>query len=282
MVDVYGEWLVVQSGTAGIERRLDAMLDILQQRLKPKGILDRGDARTRAIEKLPPPGIAPLRGVAPEGLEFAFSGGLPHAFDLRPGHGQKTGLYLDQRENRQRFAQFARGRDVLDVFCHGAGFSLHAAAAGAKSLTLIDSSPGAMELMRHNFEHSGIQDADFYQSEWNEGLRTLRDAGKRFDLIVLDPPKFARAKAALNQALGAYRDLNAQAARMIAPGGVLFTCSCSGNVSELDFERAVASGIRLAGRNAALLERRGPASDHPVPPGFSQGSYLKCLVLVIN
>src|SRR6185295_6997844 len=141
----------------------------------------------------------------PEAVEFARVNGLEHAFDLRPGKGQKTGLYLDQRDNRKRFGNFAKGRDVLDVFCHGGGFSLHA--KDAKSLTLIDSSAPALELARTNFERNHIDEADIYQLEWKDGFRILRDAGRRFGLIVLDPPKFARSRADVPQALGAYRDL---------------------------------------------------------------------------
>lgn len=282
IVDVYGDWLAIQSGTAGIERRLDTILDVLEDRLKPKGILDRGDARARLIEKLEPPKVGTLRGSTPEGVEFAWVHGLEHAFDLRAGHGQKTGLYLDQRQNRRRFAEFARGRDVLDVFCYAGGFTLNAARGGAKSLTLVDSSEEALALAKSNLDRNRIDDADLYQAEWPEAFKMLRDAGRQFGLIVVDPPKFARSRENVTNALSGYRDLNAQAVRLLAPGGVLFTCSCSGNVGETDFERAVASGLRSAGRRASVLERRGAADDHPVPPGFDQGRYLKCLAIQVN
>jgi 23S rRNA (cytosine1962-C5)-methyltransferase len=282
IVDVYGDYLAVQSGTAGIERRLATFLDILEDRLKPKGMLDRGDSRARTIEQLEPPKVGPLRGAGPESIEFARVNGLENGFDLRAGHGQKTGLYLDQRENRLRCAEFARGRDVLDVFCYGGGFSLHAAKMGATSLTLIDSSEEALELAKANLERNGVEDADLYQLEWNDGFKILRDAKKQFGLIILDPPKFARSRDNVLQALSGYRDLNAQALRLLAPGGVLATCSCSGNVTETDFERAVAAAFRAAGRRATLLEQRGAAADHPIPPGFDQGRYLKCLLLQAN
>jgi len=282
IVDVYDDWLSIQSGTSGIERRIETILDILEDRLKPKGILDRSDARTRAIEKLELPKSGPLRGSTPTGIEFARVNGQEHAFDLRPGHGQKTGLYLDQRQNRRRFAEFAKDRDVLDVFCYAGGFTLHAAQAGAKSLTLVDSSEEALELAKSNLDRNKIADADLYQSEWPEAFKMLRDANRTFGLVVVDPPKFARSKENVMQALSGYRDLNAQAVRQLAPGGVLFTCSCSGNISETDFERAVASGIRSVGRRGSVLERRGAADDHPVPPGFDQGRYLKCLVIQVN
>jgi len=282
IVDVYGDWLAVQSGTSGIERRLEMILDILDERLAPRGIIDRGDARTRAIEKLDLPKSGPLRGTAPTGIEFARVNGLEHAFDLRFGHGQKTGLFLDQRQNRRRFAEFARGQDVLDVFCYAGGFSLHAAQAGAKSLTLIDSSEEALGLAKSNLDRNRIDDADLYHAEWPEGFKMLREADRQFGLVVVDPPKFARSRDNIMQALSGYRDLNAQAVRLLAPGGVLFTCSCSGNVSETDFERAIASGLRATGRRGSVLERRGASDDHPIPPGLDQGRYLKCLVIQVN
>ncbi|HYF49465.1 MAG TPA: class I SAM-dependent methyltransferase [Planctomycetota bacterium] len=280
-VDVYGDYLSVQIGTAGMERRLDAILDILQRHLRPLAILDRSDKRARKLEELPPPREAPLRGTSPQDLITVRENGIAFRVDVRPGHGQKTGMFIDQRENRRRFGEFASGRDVLDVFSYSGGFSLYAAHAGARSLTLLDSSEEALNLAKANLGANNIDDADLVCAEWAEGFKHLREAGRQFSLMVVDPPKFSRAREQASQALSGYRDLNAQAVRLLAPGGILFTCSCSGTVSETEFERAVASGIRSAGRRAVLLERRGAASDHPVPPGFEQGRYLKCLVLQV-
>jgi 23S rRNA (cytosine1962-C5)-methyltransferase len=280
-VDVYGQYLAVQIGTSGMDRRVGTILDALEERLKPKGILDRSDARARQIERLEPPRQAPLRGSAPAGPETVTENGIRMQVDLRPGQGQKTGLFLDQRENRRRFASFAAGRAVLDVFSYSGGFSLYAARAGAKSITLVESSDEAMQMAQGNLERNGIDDADLVNADWSEGFKHLREGGRMFDLMVVDPPKFARGRENVSGALSAYRDLNAQAVRLLSPGGILFTCSCSGNVSETDFERAVAGGIRSAGRRAALLERRGAGPDHPVPPGFDQGRYLKCLIMQI-
>lgn len=280
-VDVYGDCLAVQVGTAGMDRRRDLILDILEKKLQPKAILDRSDARSRQIEKLEPPKVGALRGTAPDAPHAVWEDGIKMICDLRAGKSQKTGLYLDQRENRRRFAQFAAGRNVLDVFSYSGGFALHAARAGARSITLLESSEEALELARTNLEQNHIDDADLVNAEWSEGFKHLRENGKQFELIVLDPPKFARSRENVSEALSGYRDLNAQAVRLLAPGGLLFTCSCSGNVSELDFERAVAAGVRASGRRAVLLERRGAAPDHPTPPGFDQGRYLKCLVLQV-
>ena len=281
IVDVYGEYVALQIGTPGIARRQQIILDALSSRLCPKGILDRSDAHTWQLEKMNPPSGAVLYGQAPEAPFPVREYGLEMLCDLRRGRSQKTGLFLDQRENRRRFARFASGRNVLDVFSYSGGFAVHAARAGAKSITLLDSSAEALELARGNLERNKIQAAELINAEWTEGFKRLREAGRLFELLVLDPPKFARSKDNLAQALTAYRDLNAQAARLLAPGGLLFTCSCSGNVTEVEFERAVAGGLRLAERRAVLLERRGAAPDHPVPPGFEQGRYLKCLVLQV-
>lgn len=282
IVDRYGDGLSVQIGTAGMDRRKADLVRILQEQLAPKLIADKSDARSRKLEGLEPPVAEPLYGKLPDDAFEVLECGLPVRADLRPGAGQKTGLYVDQRENRRRFAEFARGREVLDVFCYTGGFSLHAHRAGAKSLTVVDASENALEGVKANFERNGIDDADLICAEWSEGLRVLREQNRSFGLVALDPPKFARGKDAVSQALSGYRDLNAQAARLIVPGGVLFTCSCSGNVSEVDFERAVAQGLASAGRRASVLERRGTGPDHPVPPGFDQGKYLKCLILCVE
>lgn len=281
VVDVYGEYVVLQVGTPGIARFQEAILDALESRLRPRAILERSDNHARQLEKMAPAPAAALRGKAPEAPFSVYEYGVEMVCDLRPGRGQKTGLYLDQRENRRRASRFAAGRNVLDVCSYSGGFALHAARAGARSITLIDSSAEALELARANLERNGIADADLVCAEWTEGFKHLREAGRLFELLVLDPPKFARTKGKVSQALSAYRDLNAQAARLLAPGGILYTCSCSANVTEVDFERAVAGGLRQAGRRAALLERHGAAPDHPVPPGFEQGRYLKCLVLQV-
>jgi 23S rRNA (cytosine1962-C5)-methyltransferase len=281
IVDVYGDYVALQVGTPGIARHQQTILEALSSRLSPKAILDRSDAHTCQLERMNPPCGAVLSGQAPEAPFPVRECGIEMLCDLRRGHSQKTGLFLDQRENRRRFAAFASGRNVLDVFSYSGGFAVHAGRAGAKSLTLLDSSAEALDLARSNLERNKIKDAELVQAEWTEGFKRLREAGRLFELMVLDPPKFARSKDNVAQALTAYRDLNAQAVRLLAPGGLLFTCSCSGNVTEVEFERAVAGGLRMAERRAVLLERRGAAPDHPVPPGFEQGRYLKCLVLQV-
>ena len=200
IVDVYGPWIALQVGTAGIHRRLDAILDWLEEHLRPKGIQDRSDERTRKIERLPLPQIGALRGAVPERIDYAKVDGLLQAFDLRAGHGQKTGLYLDQRENRVRCAKLCEGKHMLDVFCHSGGFAVHAAKAGAKSITLVDSSAEALELAKANLERNGIEDADLYEADWPEAFKAQRAAERRFGVIVIDPLKFARSRARRSRA----------------------------------------------------------------------------------
>jgi 23S rRNA (cytosine1962-C5)-methyltransferase len=282
VVDVYGDVLAVQIGTVGIDRRRDVWLKHLRETFAPRAIMDRSDKRVRTLEGLPPPSAEPLFGTAPAEAHSVLEAGLSFWCDLRAGHGQKTGLFVDQRENRRAFAAFAAGRDVLDLFSFSGGFAVHAAKAGAKSVTLLDSSEAAIELAGRNLSANGIDDADLVCAEWNDGMRHLREKERLFDLIACDPPKFARTQKDVGSALNAYRDLNAQAVRLLRPGGVLFTCSCSGTVPLEEFERAVGAGLSAAGRRAALLEVRSAGADHPVPPAFGQGRYLKCLVLRVD
>ncbi|MCZ7645860.1 MAG: class I SAM-dependent rRNA methyltransferase [Planctomycetota bacterium] len=280
VVDVYGPYLCVQLHTAGMERRREELFDALEGLRAPEGILDRSDARIRSIEGLPPAGSAPAHGAAPDAPVELACHGARFEVDLRGG--QKTGLYLDQLENQAWLGAHAKGREVLDAFSYTGGFALHAARGGAKSLTLIERSAPALAAARANLERNGVADADLIEGDWKECFRHLREAGRGFELAVLDPPKFAKGKADVPSALDGYRALNAEAARLLRPGGLLFTCSCSGNVSELEFERAVAAGVAQAGRRAALLARRGHPPDHPVPPGFDQGRYLKALLLRLS
>ena len=195
VVDVYGDVLSVQFGTVGIDRHREVILDHLQKILNPRAIIDRGDARIRGIEKLPPPLKTALRGELPTEPHKVLESGLSFWCDLRSGHGQKTGLFVDQRENRRAFASYAKGRDVLDLFSYSGGFAIHAAKAGAKSVTLADSSEDALKLAEQNLNENGLDDADLLCTEWTDALRHLREQKREFDLISVDPPKFARAQA---------------------------------------------------------------------------------------
>jgi len=282
IVDVYGPVVCVQFGTVGMHRRKAVIVAALEKLLKPSAIIDKSDGRVAKLEGLPAPTGEVFSGTAPSAAVEVRECGLSVHVEIGPGRGQKTGLYLDQRENRRRFAQFARGKEVLDLFAHVGLFSLHAARGGAKNLTLCDSSEPALQAAQANLERNGVGDADLCLAEWPDAMRDLREKGRRFDLAAVDPPKFATTRDDVSRALGAYKDVNAQVARLLKPGAILFTCSCSSSVSAEDFERAVAAGLAQAGRRGMLLEARGAGSDHPVPPGFAQGRYLKCLILRVD
>jgi len=196
--------------------------------------------------------------------------------------GQKTGFFLDQRENRQRVRALAAGREVLDAFCYTGGFSIAALAGGAKHVTAIESSAPALEVARENLganamDPSGIT---FQQADVFAFQRQLRDRGRSFELIVLDPPKFAPSAAQARNAARAYKDINLMALKLLAPGGLLATFSCSGGVSTELFQSIVAGAAGDAGFEARIRERFGAAADHPVATGFPEGDYLKGLLVV--
>ena len=201
------------------------------------------------------------------------------ALEVEPLGGQKTGMFIDQRETRARVASLARGARLLDCYAYAGGFALAAARGGAAAVTAVDSSARAVARINAHAERNGVAieaiEADVF--------RYLETATPRaFDLVVIDPPKFARARKDLEAARKGYERLNAIALQTVAPGGILVTCSCSQNVDADTFERIVAAGAKQAGREVRVFERRGPASDHLLPPGFTEGQYLKVLLCYVT
>ena len=275
VADRYGDTVVLQLTSAGAERWREAIADALLEVTGVSRIWERSDAEVRVLEGLPPV-TAALRG-AREPTRIAISEhGLQFEIDLERGH--KTGFYLDQRDNRRRVRMLARGRDVLDGFCYSGGFALNALAGGAKAVTAVDSSADALGLARSNAELNKLA-----QPEWLEGdvfqlLRRFRDQGRSFDLVVLDPPKFAPTAAHAGKAARAYKDINLLAFKLLRPGGLLVTFSCSGGVSADLFQKIVAGSALDAGVQAQIIERLGPGADHPVALNFPEGDYLKGLV----
>jgi 23S rRNA (cytosine1962-C5)-methyltransferase len=275
VADRYGDTLVLQLTSAGAERWREAIADALLEVSGASRIWERSDAEVRALEGLAPV-ITALRG-AREPTRIAISEhGLQFEIDLE--HGHKTGFYLDQRENRRRVRTLARGRDVLDGFCYSGGFALNALAGGAQSVTAVDSSADALALARSNAELNRLA-----QPEWLEGdvfqlLRRFRDQGRNFDLVVLDPPKFAPTAAHAEKAARAYKDINLLAFKLLRPGGLLATFSCSGGVSADLFQKIIAGAALDAGADAQIIERLGPGADHPVALNFPEGEYLKGLI----
>ncbi len=277
IVDRYGEYLAVQVTALAMARRLDAIADTLESLVAPRGILLRGAERGLAkLEGLHLPDRV-LRGTEPDGPVFVMEHGLRFGVDL--AEGQKTGFYLDQRDNRQAAATYARGRRVLDMFSYSGGFALACAVAGrAASVLAVDTSAKATALVEANAALNGVANVAAETADAFEKLDALAAAGETFGMVVLDPPKFARSRASLDDALRAYHRINRVACDLLEPGGILVTCSCSGSVSREDFLQMLAGVAQRAGRTLQLLEVRGAAADHPVTASCLEGEYLKCVI----
>ena len=276
VVDRYGDVVVAQLLSAGLEALRGAVVDAIRAVLAPAGLLLRNDAAVRERERLP------------RGVELAF-GEVPQTVEVREGRvryvaapwtGQKTGAFLDQRENRVLVGRIAGGR-CLDAFAYHGGFALHLAAAGASDVTAVESSA---EALRHVEAAAALNGLAIRSVEANvfDWLRTEAEAGARYDTIVLDPPAFAKDKRSLERALAGYREVNLRAMRMLAPGGWLFTCSCSHHVHRGDFFAMLGEAAQDAGRRMQLVEMRGASADHPelltVPEtGYLKGALLRAL-----
>ena len=277
IVDRYGDLLVMQIGSAGAERWRDSIADILQELCNPVCIYERSDSDSRGLEGLElRNGV--LRGTLPATVEV-IENGLHFKVDVAAG--QKTGFYLDQRDNRALTETLARDKDVLNCFCYTGGFSLYALRGGAKSVLSIDSSGDALRIAAENLARNGL---DATRAEWLEAdvfqaLRTLRDQDRKFDLIILDPPKFAPTAAFAEKAARGYKDINLLAFKLLRPGGLLATYSCSGGISEDLFQKIVAGAALDAGVDAQIVHYLHASADHPVLLSFPEGAYLKGLVL---
>ena len=283
IVDRYDRWLVAQFSTAGAEQQRDLILDALERTLSPAGILVRDDIRVREREGIAVGGATVARGDAPDEIEIR-EGATRYLID--PRSGQKTGFFLDQREKRQRTYQLAPHlTSLLNLFSYSGGFALAGLAGNPALRTVnVDSSSPALALARRNYQLNG-HDPDAHNFEERDVTRYLQavsDTGQCFDLVVVDPPAYARSNAKKERALHAYEQLNALAARVVATDGLLLTCSCSGAVNATEFEAAVRAGLVRAGRSAQLIELFGPALDHPTLPGFPEDRYLKALLLRLD
>jgi 23S rRNA (cytosine1962-C5)-methyltransferase len=277
IVDRYGDVLVMQIGSAGAERWRDTFADMLQELCKPVCIYERSDSDSRALEGLVPRNGV-LRGTLPDCVEV-IENGLRFRVDVATG--QKTGFYLDQRDNRALTGTLAHDKEVLNCFCYTGGFSLYALRGGAKSVLSIDASGEALLVAAENLARN---DLDGTHAEWLEAdvfqaLRTLRDQNRKFDLIILDPPKFAPTAAFAEKAARGYKDINLLAFKLLRPGGLLFTYSCSGGISEDLFQKIVAGAALDAGVDAQIVHYLHASADHPVLLSFPEGAYLKGLVL---
>ena len=273
IVDRYGEFLVVQALSQGADRLLPDLTAILVELAHPAGILARNDARVRRLEGLEPQ-VAALHGDVPATIVVEEHG---VSFEADLWKGQKTGLFLDQRENRSAAASYARGR-LLDCFSYNGGFALRLART-CESAVAVDISEEAVGRIASNAALNGITTVEARAANVFDELRHLDREGERFETIVLDPPAFAKNKAALGGAVAGYKEINLRALRLLAPGGVLVTCSCSYHVDEamfgqIVFEASVDAGVRLQ-----VVEKRMQGRDHPIVLGIPETYYLKCLIL---
>ena len=276
IVDCYGDVLVFQSLSAGSEYWRDVLADILLAKMRASAIHERSDADVRELEGLPiRNGV--LRGSPPAQVAITENG-LRFLVNIASGH--KTGFYLDQRLNRKRVGELAKDKDVLNCFCYTGGFSLHAAAAGARSVLSVDSSADALSLAQENAALNRLtgdgliwREADVFQI-----LRKFRDERRTFDMIILDPPKFAATFSQAEKAARGYKDINLLAFKLLRSGGILATFSCSGGVDASLFQKIVAGAALDAGVDASIIEHLEQAGDHPISLHFPEGAYLKGLI----
>jgi len=281
IVDRYGDVLSVQFMAAGVERWREAIADALLSASGLARVYERSDSGVRGLEGLAPR-VGWLRGDGSTDLVIREH---DWSLALDVAHGHKTGFYLDQRDNRRAFARWVRQLGcarVLNCYCYTGGFSVAAFAGGARHVVSVDSSAPALDAAKANVARNGFADAqaEYVDADVNQTLRDRLKAGDRFDAIVLDPPKFAPSAAHAERAARAYKDINRLALKLLAPGGVLFTFSCSGGVGADLFHKIVAGAGIDAGVNAAIVQRLEAACDHPTTIEFPEGEYLKGLVLL--
>lgn len=272
IVDRYGPYLVLQTLNQGMDRARDLIVHCLGELLAPAGVLARNDASVRKLESLPLETVI-LAGEIPERVSIEMNG-LKLDADLL--HGQKTGVYLDQRENYAAGARYACGR-VLDCFTSTGGFALHAARK-AESVEAIDSSALALATGESNARVNGIANIQFRQAD---GFEFLAGVSRRYSMVILDPPAFAKSRKSLDDAARGYKEINLRALKLLEEGGVLVTCSCSHHVSEAMLFEIVAEAALDAGKTLRVLERRTQAADHPILLTVPETLYLKCLILEV-
>lgn len=278
IADLYGDYISIQVHSTGVELIKDLVVDELAQLIQPKGIYERSDPKSREHEGLKDANGVRYGEAPPEFVEVTENGIRYH---INIVEGQKSGFYCDQRENRLLTAQYIRDKTVLDCFCYSGGFSLNALQGGAKKVISVDSSPLAMETLTKNIALNGF-DTDRYtavQADVNKYLRQLGAEGKKFDVIVLDPPKYAPSRSALEKASRAYKDLNRRGLMLLESGGLLATFSCSGAMDIETFKQVIAWAALDAGKEVQFIRQFHQPEDHPVRASFSEGEYLKGLLV---
>jgi 23S rRNA (cytosine1962-C5)-methyltransferase len=284
IVDRYDRWLVAQFHTAGVERQRREIISALERAATPEGILARDDIRARRREGLPTGEASLATGNVPETIEIQEH--QVH-YLVDPWHGQKTGFFLDQRDKRACIAEMApRASSLLNCFSYTGGFALAGLAANPGLRTVnVDTSSGALQLAERIYQMNGHSLTDQHQfivSEVNQYLQEAVQEGRTFDLVILDPPAFAKSLDMKERALRGYEALNTQGIRVVSSGGLLLTCSCSGVVEPAEFETAVRQSLRIAHRSAQMVASFGPSLDHPSLVGFPEDRYLKALLLRLS
>ena len=278
VIDRYENHYVIQSFTIGIDRHLKDISEVLRELYSPDSIVFRQDSLIRKLEDLPLEKSVPYGSCPPE--VSATIHGMTYRLNLLDG--QKTGFFLDQRENHLLMRTYAKGKKVLDCFSYVGAWALHAAQSGANSVRGLDSSASAIEACTHHVSLNGLDNCTFDQADVFDELKAINDRRESYDVIVLDPPAFAKSKSQVRDAVKGYREINRRAAKALAPGGLLISCSCSHVIDQETFRNTVFQGVASAGRSALLLEQHGQAKDHPVLMSMRETEYLKCLVMEIN
>ncbi|AFH50386.1 Putative SAM-dependent methyltransferase [Ignavibacterium album JCM 16511] len=281
IVDLYGDFVVCQFLSAGAVYWKKEIIDLLADLLKPKGIYERSDSETLNKEKIEK-SSGVLFGDSPEALIEVVENDIKFLVDIKSGH--KTGFYIDQRDNRNLIKEFVADKSVLNCFCYTGGFSLYAKTAGAKQITNIDSSSDALEVLTKNFQLNNFSTDNIENIEGDvfKLLRKFRDEDRKFDVIILDPPKFAESVSQVSKAARGYKDINLLAMKLLNKGGVLFTFSCSGHITQELFSKIISDAAIDSGRTVKIIKKLTQSSDHPVLSSFPEGLYLKGLVCEVT
>lgn len=277
VVDKFGDYLSVQILSLGMERIKDMIVELLVEVVNPRGIYERSDVPVRRYEGLEQrSGL--LYGDVPDQIDM-YENGILFSVDLKDG--QKTGFFLDQKQNRAGIAPFCKDARVLDCFCHNGSFSLHAAKFGARSVLGVDISEDALVVARENARRNNLDNVTFEAHNCFDHLRELTDAGEKFDLVVLDPPAFTKSKATVESALRGYKEINLRGLKLVKSGGYLVTCSCSQHISTEMFQQMINEAVRDSKKRVRMIEYRTQGYDHPILPASPETKYLKCMYLQV-
>ena len=276
VVDKFGGVLVVQVLSLGMELWKRELTDILVEVIRPEGIYERNDVPVRRLEGMQET-TGPLYGDVPDRVPMVENG-IVYAVDVK--HGQKTGFFLDQKENRAAIAPLCPGARVIDMFCHNGSFALNAAKYGAREVTGVDISEEALAVARDNARANGL-DANFEAHNCFDLLRALSDQGEKYDLVILDPPAFTKTRQMTERALRGYKEINLRGMKLVPDGGFLVSCSCSQHVDDAAFTAMLNEAARDAKKKLRMVEFRTQAKDHPILPASPETKYLKCAILQV-